>query len=875
MKKPIFLTLALFQLLVTSFLRASPVDALSCAPTFHKIGVVSGKTIDEETVTLDRIYAYGLDQDQGNPFSSTLYGSPAVFRIDVYEKIVNAYLNLQLQSSKPILVPSEYIIEEGTIAFTPIEDTEDWSKEKVYIHQTRDREVSWGAGDILVVGGTMCTCGYSLKGVFTPQGEAKTILLDTSLTTYSYRGTSITPTAVNYDLNNAKFRVGDEEFSLEAGESFSSKSKYVESITLSSTQGGCWGEESVSFDLVLRAGESEMPNPSPSPKPPPPLPPQPNSVLIPVFMLLIGVAATGIFFISFRKGRGTNFPKDFRTEIKIALIGIGILIFAGVGLLIILSYSTQKVSYPIEKNPPEVGVSEGVPTTYVDCMRTDSRYNFQQRNRSQLSCSYTVGGEHSAAINPSLAIDAQKFEQCVELGGYSLTFAGDCTLLLHNPSYEFPATYEECVRENKGEFSDSPKNRCMINIDPSYAYNKSVATKLVNECIALGGDRIEQWERSPRCYMEFEEGESITKPQTIQKPQITSEKLLGSGECKELVPNHNKIAENRIDLVFIGFGYDLIGKFKSFAEQAVSGSYSEEPGLLEVEPFRSNKETFNFWFVDKMGKSESQDLWKLSPICRKKLGINDHKFSRETPLFSDRMFTFIFINKAGFSSGSYDHSDTHQFYAHDDTNCTAQKEQGRCGLKGLTMRVSEEQAMMPASYIQDFVHVFAHAFTFYNINIEYRPNIYYEVLDEYVRFDIPYSLERDWKYIVRDHSNCFVGTSEQCVSKRNTLFGDMIGDGCGKDGVIDCCTNNSVAIEKGALSCEACPDCKEDSRYDIEVACYEGCWFNQGNYRSTFDSIMRGRSDTQEFGRLNEKILCHQIKLLTGEAGGICNELLK
>jgi len=107
----------------------------------------------------------------------------------------------------------------------------------------------------------------------------------------------------------------------------------------------------------------------------------------------------------------------------------------------------------------------------------------------------------------------------------------------------------------------------------------------------------------------------------------------------------------------------------------------------------------------------------------------------------------------------------------------------------------------------------------------------------------------------------------------NKLFGGMIGDGCGQDGIIDCCTNDESAIAQGALSCNACPECEENKRYDLETSCYEGCWFRSGNYRSTFRSIMSSRIGSQEFGKLNEKILCHQMELLTGEAGGICNRL--
>ena len=132
--------------------------------------------------------------------------------------------------------------------------------------------------------------------------------------------------------------------------------------------------------------------------------------------------------------------------------------------------------------------------------------------------------------------------------------------------------------------------------------------------------------------------------------------------------------------------------------------------------------------------------------------------------------------------------------------------------------------------------------------------------------------ENDWNFIIRDHSNCFVGTKDMCMNPAsNSLFGDMIGDDCGKDGVIDCCTNNTNAISQGARSCTSCPSCQEDPNYYREVACYEGCWNTSGVYRGTFNSIMRSHTDTPTtLGKVNEMILCQRIKMLTGGSAGIC-----
>ena len=354
----------------------------------------------------------------------------------------------------------------------------------------------------------------------------------------------------------------------------------------------------------------------------------------------------------------------------------------------------------------------------------------------------------------------------------------------------------------------------------------------------------------------------LPEPGPGSQPKIM-EPISESQECLELVSGRNGISKDKIDLVFIGFGYSSPALLKNFVEQAIDFE-AKGKGLFSLEPFRFNKDRFNTWYVNTIGDSESKDLWNLSSLCRKKLGVEDHKFTAQEPLFSERMFTFIFRN---------DNSNSEKFYAFDHIGCNPSDANGRCGLRGVALGVNEENGTLTKSNYNDFVHEFAHAMSFYNVNVEYRPEAYYELIDEYVRFEGPYSSGRDWKYIIRDHSNCFVGTYEQCKSlNENKLFGDMIGDGCGKDGVIDCCTNNQSAIENGALSCKECPNCKEDPRYNLEIACYEGCWNSSGIYRSTFNSIMRSYVGPQEFGKLNEKILCHQIKLLTGKVGGVCGQ---
>ena len=172
-----------------------------------------------------------------------------------------------------------------------------------------------------------------------------------------------------------------------------------------------------------------------------------------------------------------------------------------VGALFLVTKFWQ-IPTKIKSSPPSNISFEGVPMTYSECRRTDERYNFQERNRSNLWCSYTV----ARASFPGLSFqkgDEIKYKQCTESGGRPMSYGEDCSLIFYNPDYVFPKSFTECVQEKKGEFTTSVRPRCIVEIDGSLAHNTEIADKLIGQCVALGGNYSEQFGR--RCYMEFVE----------------------------------------------------------------------------------------------------------------------------------------------------------------------------------------------------------------------------------------------------------------------------------------------------------------------------------------------------------------------------------
>ena len=187
---------------------------------------------------------------------------------------------------------------------------------------------------------------------------------------------------------------------------------------------------------------------------------------------------------------------------KIIIITLSLLVMLGV---VYFYWKSGKSSSIKENVVTEKIVFEAVPTNYSECMRTENKYNFQNRNRSMLSCSYTVFPEKIPKI-PNIdpeAVDKNKYDECIKEKGHPTSYAGDCSLLFYNPEYAFPQNFRECVDEKKGEFTTSVRPRCMINITVLGATNADVANNLINKCVALGGGYSEEFGR--QCYIEFDE----------------------------------------------------------------------------------------------------------------------------------------------------------------------------------------------------------------------------------------------------------------------------------------------------------------------------------------------------------------------------------
>ena len=69
--------------------------------------------------------------------------------------------------------------------------------------------------------------------------------------------------------------------------------------------------------------------------------------------------------------------------------------------------------------------------------------------------------------------------------------------------------------------------------------------------------------------------------------------------CREAIPGHNNPNENRINFIFVGNHYPNLETFMTIVNSAL-GIEENSFGLFRLEPFRSNMDKFNFWYVNQL-----------------------------------------------------------------------------------------------------------------------------------------------------------------------------------------------------------------------------------------------------------------------------------
>lgn len=324
----------------------------------------------------------------------------------------------------------------------------------------------------------------------------------------------------------------------------------------------------------------------------------------------------------------------------------------------------------------------------------------------------------------------------------------------------------------------------------------------------------------------------------------------GNEECKPLIEGHNDLNSSRVNIVFIGLMPDIVYEnissidyLKDLALRTIDYD-GTGVGIFSLEPFKSNKNGFNFWYVDRI---ELANYTNNNENRYSQYRQQVTSFVSSCNLNKKVIISFIgsgdlFLCKATYFSGTYDYvplnNEEKQQYKQwrekeIETKLIRWKirkiKLGRLldKPKLISVLVKLKQMLGLSIDLEDIdkyiikvvMHEFGHAFG--GLNDEYfNPGNEEIVPPENRKFQ-----------------NCFVGDINACLnSSLNNIWGDIIG----RD----------------------------------EVSCFEGCGkFGKGIFRSSENSIMNKQIfDPYSFGLVNEKILCYRIFIETGGIGGYCDQ---
>ena len=367
-------------------------------------------------------------------------------------------------------------------------------------------------------------------------------------------------------------------------------------------------------------------------------------------------------------------------------------------------------------------------------------------------------------------------------------------------------------------------------------------------------------------------------------------------ELMEVMPNHNNINDlNRFNIVFVrhlkadwdnwknnGFSDDDV--FKIVVNQ-ITGKF----GLFNVEPFKSNLDLFNVWYSNEIIDGAGADLCKMLQSNNGIIDVNKlseyMKFRLGLSLPNLIVVTLDNYPSNGILAGTCWSTDSINIGI--PTNGYL-----LCKQNGISsIEECSEKLAVSRSFLHETGHYIAYLLEEYNTNHFFDPQ---QFIDE---FYVPYnSSHAGDSSIFTDKIN----TATDCVEKNsmeikctpneeavayclnNARWRDLIGNGCGVDGIVDCdkinpfykfeVTCNAASAGSGGEESVAADINKstEASIMDDKISLFDMS-FKMDNFTFWYDTSTdyQGRL----FGQVNERLLCRYFKLNTGIASGICDQL--
>ncbi len=385
-------------------------------------------------------------------------------------------------------------------------------------------------------------------------------------------------------------------------------------------------------------------------------------------------------------------------------------------------------------------------------------------------------------------------------------------------------------------------------------------------------------------------------------------------QYQEVIPNHNdKDDPNRINLFFVHGDGSAIWEDVWQNESQIYGAFLQEMlkgkfGIFNVEPFKSNTNKFNFWYANEIITVDyttgSYDIVygektpdSLSAYQKYRLGI----------ALPNLIVVRVDADTASHIGGKTCYpTDSIILYApiQDMVGCHEK------------MGASWEQCAgyFPLSFIlsHELGHQLAYLPEEYGV-AQYDANYFFDPLvfntyNKYFEYNLGPGGDTTFYTGLIDKENdckkeyyitCTPDAEAVSYCEENARWKDLIGNGCGQEGIVDCpedrsevsCTYAGAGWPKVYLSADITKSTKvsimESDLKFLNIALYKAILEDgEVKYILTYPnfpfkgliSFRYGLDNYNSyngrfFGQVNERQLCRHIKLYTGSAEGICNTL--
>lgn len=361
--------------------------------------------------------------------------------------------------------------------------------------------------------------------------------------------------------------------------------------------------------------------------------------------------------------------------------------------------------------------------------------------------------------------------------------------------------------------------------------------------------------------------------------------------CNEVVAGHNADDPGRINLVLLYAGFDspttpmdIPKLFRALVGGTSENDYAFDPnlaplyaveGLSGIEPFSSNFDRFNFWWVDLplYGSGDICPALELPPgtsCLGNVLTTTDGSGNTTQRVLSPQ--DILDLSPAG-RACALPHKLVNLVYS--PTSVMSESSFPMPGNYAVFDAYSQEVLTFGATtsvsmVFQNFVHEFVHSVG----------QVWDEKGNGLSSADYPAPISGP---------NCFsLGpstplTPSTCAASAQLPWHDLIGNGCGQDGVVDCpITRSYHDPNTNQDMVDRFDEWLYELRDDVD-GCGQGCLYTQGNVFRPHQgcNVMSSCDLTAEIhtglftrlGPVNEREVCRRVLAITGGVSAWCETL--